>query len=297
MLKARCAGRPWAFAAMLLTTAFAAGGCEDPVPTDYIPEYVVTAYLIVDEPVRGITLARSQSVVDSFDYAGSAIRDASMKLISGSDTLDLVYVPNSVLGEYRYPDTTLLIEPKTMYRLEIRLADGSEISGQTLTPERISWIAPPADTLQYPFDTINLPVIDSLEASWTRLPNVDEYLISLTNLDTLDYGRYLTPPREEKNRRVENLIANRSRRRYNETTRWAFLQNTTLPTFWYGYKWYGLHEISVYAPDNNFIEWFKQTRFGPNQYNPLLGSVKGGVGVVGSASVVRHIQFLYKNRP
>jgi hypothetical protein len=46
------------------------------------------------------------------------------------------------------------------------------------------------------------------------------------------------------------------------------------------------------------IEWFKQTRFGPNQYNPLLGSIKGdGIGVFGSASVVRQRQFLLKNQP
>jgi len=273
-------------------------GCEDPIPTDYIPQNVVTAYLIVDEPIRDITVTRSLSVVDSFDYQASAITDAQVRIYVGDRTLDLAYRTGGAVGDYYYPDTTELVLPNTKYRLEIRTSDGSVMTGETVTPERVSWVTPPRDTLQYPLDTINLPAPDSLGYEWSPVPGVTEFILSSSCLDTLGYGTYLTPPTEEKNRRIENIFNQRSRRRYDETTRWGFAQSTNLPVFWFAYKWFGLYELSIYAPDPNMIEWFKQTRFGPNQYNPLLGSIKGeGIGVFGSASVVRQRQFLLKNQP
>jgi hypothetical protein len=46
--------------------ALVAAGCEDAPPTDYVPEYVVQSYLLVDEPIQGVVLSRSQPVTDTF---------------------------------------------------------------------------------------------------------------------------------------------------------------------------------------------------------------------------------------
>ncbi|MBK8911196.1 MAG: DUF4249 family protein [Chlorobi bacterium] len=273
--------------------------CQDPAPTDYIPQNVVTAYLIVDQPIRGIVVARSQAVADSFKYSNSVIRDADVRIIEGANTYRLQYrTDGNNIGEYYLPDTTILVQPEKSYRMEIALSDGGRITGQTVTPARVAWVKPPRALLQYPADTANLPSPDSLSFEWTAVPKTREYIISVSCVDSLEYGRYLAPATGEKNRRTSSVINQNARRRYNETTRWAFVQTSKLPLVWFAYKWYGLHDLTVYAPDPNMVEWFKQTRFGPNEFNALLSTVEGdGIGVFGSASVVGQRQFLLKNQP
>ncbi|MCE7933929.1 MAG: DUF4249 family protein [Chlorobi bacterium CHB2] len=273
--------------------------CQDPAPTDYIPQNVVTAYLIVDQPIRGIVVARSQAVADSFKYSNSVIRDADVRIIEGANTYRLQYrTDGNNIGEYYLPDTTILVQPEKSYRMEIALSDGGRITGQTVTPARVAWVKSPRALLQYPADTANLPSPDSLSFEWTAVPKTREYIISVSCVDSLEYGRYLAPATGEKNRRTSSVINQNARRRYNETTRWAFVQTSKLPLVWFAYRWYGLHDLTVYAPDPNMVEWFKQTRFGPNEFNALLSTVEGdGIGVFGSASVVGQRQFLLKNQP
>ncbi|MCL5990505.1 MAG: hypothetical protein M1419_00170, partial [Bacteroidetes bacterium] len=55
--------------------------CEDAIPSDYIEEKFVEAYLIVDEPIRNIVLMSTQPVNKKFDYANSLIRNAEVKII------------------------------------------------------------------------------------------------------------------------------------------------------------------------------------------------------------------------
>lgn len=272
-------------------------GCEDPVPTDYIPEYVFTGYLIVDEPVRGITLTQSLQPLDSFDYQSSAVTDAQMRIWSANDTFELRYVPSdSIVGEYRAVDTTKLVKPGVEYFMETTFSDGEVLSSSTITPQRIEWIQAPRETLQYPIDTLKLPSPDSLKLIWTRSQGVSEYLISVRALDTLNYGSYLEPSTAEPNRRIERFFE-ADAPRYNDIVRWGFLQNTEVNVVWFAFKWFGLHEITVYAPDPAMLEWFKQVRFGGNQFQSLLSNIEGGIGVFGSASVVRQITFLLKNQP
>lgn len=285
---------------LLLTgLGIAAAGCEDPVPTDYIPEYVFTGYMIVDEPIGSITLSLSQAPLGEYDEFEARVRDASVRIWSGSDTFDLVFGPvdgDTTMQAYYYPDTTVRVKPNTTYHMETRLTDGTVLTGQTTTPERIEWVQAPRETLQYPTDTIKLPSPDSLKLVWTRAAGVTEYLISVRALDTLNYGFYLEPPTSEKNRRIERFFESNAPR-YNDQVRWGFLQNTEVNVVWVAFKWFGLHEVSVYAPDPAMLEWFKQLQFGGNQYQELLSNVDGGIGVFGSASVVRQETFLLKNQP
>jgi len=65
---------------------------------------------------------------------------------------------------------------------------------------------------------------------------------------------------------------------------------------WSAFKWFGLHEVAVMAADWNLVRWYLQN-VGVNAVNPLLGSVEGGIGVVGSAYAIRDTFFLLKNQP
>ncbi|MGE3800302.1 MAG: DUF4249 family protein [Candidatus Kapaibacterium sp.] len=272
-------------------------GCEDPIPTDYIPEYVFTGYLIVDEPVRNITLTRSLSPLDTFEYSKATVSDAAIRIWNNTDTFDLVYIPSDTgVGSYQGRDLEMLVKPGTEYFMEATMPDGTVLTSSTVTPERIEWIQAPREMLQYPVDTLSLPSPDSLKLIWTPSPGVTEYLISVEALDTLNYGSYLEPPTGESNRRIERFFEDNAPR-YNDVVRWGFLQNTQVNVVWFAFKWFGQHEITVYAPDPAMLEWFKQVRFGGNQFQSLLSNVEGGVGVLGSASVVRQNSFLLKNQP
>lgn len=266
--------------------------CEDPIPSDYIPKNMVEATLIVDEPIKDIIIMKTQPVSDSFVYSKSIIHDADVKIISPTKTYQLV-CDNERESGYYYPDTNELINPNTIYKLEIVLKDGTIITGETTTPDRISWIKPLPDTLYYPKDTINLTTPDSLKLEWEKVAGIDFYLVDVQCLDTLNYGIYLNPPTNEMNRRITRPWNHDDQ--FKETSTWSLLPSTKTPVVWLTFKWFGKHKVSVYAPDPNFTRWFLQNVV-KGQYDPLLGSIKGAIGDFGSASRVSKQFFLKKNR-
>jgi hypothetical protein len=271
-------------------------GCEDAAPTEYIPQTVLEAFLIVGEPIQGIRVTRSQSVTDTFRYRNSAVSDADVRLVAGDQSLQLQYRANDGVGEYFLPDSTVRVQPGVNYRVVVTLTDGSVVSGATRTPEQIEWIDAPKSRLYYPTDTIALPAPDSLGLSWTPAPSISEYIVAVRALDTLGYGQYLEPPTDERNRRIERFFE-KDAPFYNEVTRYGFLQGTNTPISWFAFKWFGRQEVAIYAADAAFVNWFKMTHFqDPPAYQPLLGNVEGGLGVVASASVARKEVFVVKNQ-
>ncbi|TAL70585.1 MAG: DUF4249 family protein [Bacteroidetes bacterium] len=268
--------------------------CEDAIPTDYIEQKFVEAYLIVDEPIRNIIVMNTQPVNQKFDYAHSLIRDANVKIIGDGREFILSIDTAGELGYY-YPDTTYLVKPNTLYKIEIRIPGYTElITAETNTPSRFKYIKTSDYYLQYPKDTVNLPPLDTFKLEWEKVPGITFFILNLKCLDTIEYGKYLIPQTDEKNRRIE--------RPWNED--WMFkeqsntapIPNTKTPVVWMSFKWFGLHDVSVFAPDSNYLKWFLQNTI-KNQYDPLLGSVKNAIGVFGSCSAARDTFFLKKNQP
>ncbi len=287
-----------ALTALLIVGGTLFTGCEDPVPTDFEPEYVFTGYLYGGESPAGIRIARALAPLDSFDYSRSEVDDALVRIWSDGDTFDLVYQPPSVeeggAGSYRAVDTSQKVKPETTYQMRAELSDGTVLSSSTTIPAQIEWIRRPPELIQYPLDTLKLPASrDTL--IWTPVEGVEEYLVEVTALDTLNYGTYLEPPTEEPNRRIERVF-DVGDRNDEDVTRWGFVPNTRVTVVWFAFKWFGLHDIRVYAPDPALLEWFKQVRFGGRTFNPLLSNIEGGLGVFGSATRVVQRGFLLKNQ-
>ncbi len=273
--------------------------CEDEPPTDYDPQPFVEAYLFVDQPVRDIVVAISQPLTEPFVYSNGFLDDADVTVSTGDTDLELQYRFADGVGSYFYPDTTYKIEAETTYRLHVRLKSGDVITAETMTPQRISWIVKPLEELQYPQDTVNLPSDDSLYISWTR-GNNSEFLIRVTNLDTLGYGKYLNPPTGEINGRTNNLarFETAERATFYSRTRWGYLQFNVVPTVWTAFRWYGWNEVSILAPDKAFIDWFKSTQWTGRtvELNSTYSNVEGGYGVFGSASIISSDTFLLKRQ-
>ena len=278
-------------------TILGLASCEDPVAFDYIPEYAVEAYLLVDEPITGVMITKSQPVADTFVYENSIVRDAKVHIIRDQkDTLKLQFYPSGRGGEYRLPDSTLLIQPSTRYDLLVVLPDGKRVTGTTYTPKRVEWINAPRSVLQYPVDTLNLIAPDSLSITWTPTDGISEYLIAITCLDTIGYGQYLDPPTLDSNRKIFRFFRrNPDNPRLRNLTLYGFIQGTKSPVVWTAFRWYGKHKLSIFAPDPNFVKWFK-AGWGGNQYDYRLASVEGGLGVFASGSYVEQETFLLKNQ-
>ncbi len=273
--------------------------CQNSAPLDYTPEYFVEAYLVVDAPLQNVFVGRTQSLTDSVRAGQGSITDAQVQILEGEGTNIRTYTLRYLQAtrSYSLADTTVRVKPATRYRLQIRTADGANLTGTTYTPNRIAWTRNVKPILYYPQDTLALVSPDSLSIAWTAEPNTVEYLIASTCLDTLEYGKYLMPPTTEKNRRIERFFEANAPR-YDDITRYGFLQSNSVATVWTAFKWFGRHTITVYAPDRNFLNWFKLTNFQGNaSYDPLFGSIEGGYGVFGSASRVVGETFVVKNRP
>ena len=283
---------------ILLLTFFVsiiAIACEDAVPNDYQPKTMVEGYLIVDEPIGRIIVLRTQPVRDSFNYANSLIRDAAVRIIGDDRIFDLVIDSDGEYGYY-YPDVTYLVKPNTSYQLEVRLADGTLITGSTETPSRFNWVKKNPKLMQYPIDTINLPLNDSLRIEWEKVPNVSFCGISVKCLDSLNYGMYLNPPTEELNRRMYRPFQGDESWRFQEMTSFSLIQATKTPVVWWAFRWFGLHEVSIIVPEWDMVMWMMQA-FASPEYNPLLSNVEGGMGVFTSCSMVKDTVFVLKNQP
>lgn len=270
-------------------------GCEDPVPTDdYTPQIVVTAILFVGQPINDIRVHRSQSLTDTFELSSASIKNATVVIETSSTSIPCEFVDDSTGGSYRAMDTTYLVEPQTTYTLRMT-ADGNSITGVTTTPIAFAFVIPPRDTLVYPGKDKETELYDSLFVTWTPVAPGQEYVPGIINRDTTNYGIYLTPPTDELNSRIREDEFDQGTRLNGERARYALAQTTSIPTVWRFFKWYGRSELVIYGGDVNFVKWFKQIGFGSrSSYNFNSNSIEGGIGVFGSASVIRHSVFLKK---
>lgn len=267
--------------------------CEDVAPTEYTPKYIVQGLLTVGEPINDIALFQTQSLRDSFIYENSIFKTADVKIIGDNRTFQLVFDNNT--NRYIFPDTTYKVKELTNYSLEIKTPDGKILTSRTYTPKSIEWINRPDKQIQYPLDTINLP--SNYKISWTKSDTIQFYLIRIRPLDTLEYGKYLNPPTDEKNRRIMRSWIRRPEYYFRETTTWAFLPTTDVPVVWNSFKWFGLTEVKIYAPDANYLKWTLQS-FAVRDFNQLLNSIEGDAfGTFGSVATITDTTFVLKNQP
>lgn len=289
---------------IIILSIIALNSCEDPVPTDYIPLNYLEAALLVGQPIDNIILMRSQPINAVFDYEKSLIRDAEVIITGDDKEFKLRIDPTGTRGYYSNED--YIIKANTRYNIEIRMPDGTNITGTTLTPDIVNWVRDLPNTIQYPIDTVKKASTDTL--IWDGIPTpIDEgaikssgyWGVSVKALDTLEYGIYLeNVPNSEKNRRLYNSFSSSSNEwRYKELAQWGVIPNSKTPVVWNFFKWYGLHEIAIYNMDNNYLKWFFQ-RVVQSEYDQNLSTVQGnGIGVFGSMYAIRDTFFLVKNQP
>lgn len=275
-------------------------GCEDPVPTDYTEEVMIEGLLIVGEPLDNVRILRSLPVTDTFSFERASIPDAVMSVRADGVEVPMEFVPDARGGTYRAKDTTYRVRSNVEYSVIVR-ARGAELSGVTRTPLPFAYTVPPRPWLRYPrADSLLVSVADSLLISWTAVQGTEQYIISLTCLDTLGYGRYLNPPTADTNARTvrpnPDFFDQSGTLLANERTTIGSTRFTTTQTVWGVFRWYGRYEIRIYAPDPAFQDWMSLVGSGRrSSYDYRRSNVRGGLGVWGSASVIKYQTFLLKN--
>lgn len=279
------------FVLILISFIIAFSGCEDSASTDYTSDVIIEGFLLVDQPIDNITVMMSQPINSNFNYSKSLIRDAKVRIIGDNQVFNLVIDPVGERGYYN-PDNNYLVKPHTEYKLEVEI-NGKVVTGKTITPNRVSWVNRTPKIIQYPKDTLKLP--STYNISWTKVDTTFNYIIQIKCLDTLNYGKYLLPATNEMNRRAYNMNTKDHDGPFHEMSMKFMISNTETSVVWFGFIWFGLHEVTLYSPDENMAKWFlQQTQV--NQYEPLLNSLDNGKGCFGSASCVKDTTFVLKNQ-
>lgn len=292
--------------AFAISSLIGFSSCEEGIPDVYNKEFFVEAYLIVDKPVEGIKIMNTQPYDKKIDWDGAWVPSDQVdaKIIVGDISYPLSYREDEPKGYY---SNELAILPGTTYRLEIEIQENEGVynmHGTTFTRGRVNWVNPPKDEIQYPIDSIelgfDLDYLISYNEDVVSDTDTSFYLISVKCLDTLEYGKYLTPEDpDNKNRRTYNVFMNGEDENYKDLTTWNFIASNITPTVWMAFKWFGKQEVTVWAIDNNMLDWMMQTMDwqGSGQYNDNLGSIEGdGFGVFGSAATATKECFLLKNQ-
>lgn len=270
-------------------------GCANPVPNDYVPQLVIEGFVIAGEPITHLRVYKSLPVSDTFSLAKATIRDAKVVLLEDGVPVPLAFAPDSLGGGNYVPvDTTFRVKYETTYSLEVHAIDKTA-TASARTMQKFDWVLPPADTIRYPGKENELKPVDSLGISWQGQTGIVRYVIGLQCLDTLEYGKYLTPPTTEKNARVRDEDIEQGTLIADERTRYGFSVVSNTPVVWAAFKWYGPQRIVVYAGDKAFQDWFTLVGFGQRPtYDYRISNVSGGLGIFAGASKTEAPMFLLK---
>jgi hypothetical protein len=279
---------------LFLIVMLGLNSCQDNGVQEYIPRTIIEGILIVDQPIENIKVIKTQPVFEKYNYEKALIRDAKVFVKGDGKVFELIIDPTGEKGYYSQ-DKSYLIKPNTEYTLEIILNDNSVMKGKTVTPERTEWIIRPKEFIQYPMDTLKLKATDTIK--WKPIKDLNYYMLNIKCLDTLNYGIYLTPQTTEMNRRCYNLVTeDKDGEEFKEISESPFIDNSQSSVVWNVFKWFGKHEISVYAMDANMIKWYLQS-FNFREFDQRLNSITDGYGCFGSASMIKDTSILLKNQP
>jgi hypothetical protein len=271
--------------------------CDQDPDFEYIRENILEAYLIVGEPITEVRLSKTLPLNEKYSFDNAAIKDANIIINDGENNL-ILYFNDSTL-KYNY-DSNYLVKAQTQYSIRVELENGEIIEDTTRTPSQIEWLyALDSKVVKFPIDSLNPQ--NSNRIAWDYPGTLLSINLIVKCLDTLNYGKYfddfnISEETNELNRRIERPW--RDDLDFKDPLEYVIIAGATDSTtvVWSTFKFYGLHEVAVFAPDLNWTSWGLQYYRG--QYFDPLSTVSGdGLGTLASASVIRDTFFLVKNQP
>jgi hypothetical protein len=279
----------------VLATIIVLCGCENPVPDDYIEEFVVEGFVIAGQPLTNVRVYRTLPLQDTFFMRNATIPDAEVIITENGTPVPVVFEQDTNGGFFRAQDTSYRCAFNATYSIEVRISTNVLTATATTFPA-FTWTRPPVDTFVYPGRNNETTPNDSLSISWQPTPGMDLYIIGVECLDTIGYGAYVTPANADTNRRIrEEDLFDQGSRIATERTRFGFALTNGSPVVWLAYKWYGKHRLTVYAGDKAFRDWYRLVGGGRrSSFDYRLSNVRGGIGVFAGATPLSINSFLKK---
>ncbi|MDI6765545.1 MAG: DUF4249 family protein [Bacteroidota bacterium] len=205
-------------------------------PFDYKADTIVECILYVNESIDTLKLHRTMPVDQKYNKAEAGIGNASVKIFSvAGDTIYMLPAKGKP-GSY-YDPTRTTVRPATQYYLEIDYPGGKQITGATITPDTFTVLPPKYRVVTYLYDT-NI-------VRWTISNHAAAYLILVSNIEFV----------RTKIERDQDLLPDNQYNNKEAPTIWTFTLGTSTPLYPWLYNYYGIHEITITAMDNNLYDY------------------------------------------
>jgi len=272
--------------AVLLTGLTA---CDPYRQDDYREQYVVQAYMVVDQPMPMIRLTTTSPINNTYDVNAVAVSGAQLeirKLNAQGAVIQTIPYRMKSAGWYEPLNLQTKVDPLSTYELRVRAGNAPEITAQTFTPDRIRVLNLNNSSITYQ-STEQFEVI----VSYSAYPGRQNYY--LFTVETLDPDKAeLTPfyadaigedERETVFKNQSNIVFEGN---YGlDPSRTAL----TLKLPWLGFAFYGPNRVTTHVLDDAMYDFIrtKDVQLGgstlsPGEINNVITNVKNGIGIFGS---------------
>lgn len=241
-------------------------GCASPQdPFSYNEEYVVSCMLYVNEGIDTLKLRRTLPVDQPYDGQKAGIDDAQVTISDEFGHEARLTPVDGLIGSY-VDGTGFQILPLTEYFLTIRLLNGKQITGATVTPDTFTVFPPQNRRVSYLQDT-NV-------VRWSKAAGSSAYIVTVTNL-------------EQTRRRIDrenNILPDDQYFSRDAVTVWTVTLETFTPLYSWLYNYYGIHRVAVIAVDTVAYDYVWTMYQDKMRLNEPQYHLNNAVGYFGSGS-------------
>lgn len=229
-------------------------------PEDFKAQLVVDAYLLAGQPLDSLILRTTESINKPLNL-DNGISGAVVTVASGDSTFSLSERSGKP-GYYYIPSNEFRAKAGETYQLEVEAGEYQAAALTTVPgPFEITFVS--ADTIEYAQVPLNV--------QWTESEGAYGYIVRVTSLDT-------TAQIIERRFRDEEEEAP-------ERSGYGVVDQNFADMPWFGFSYYGLHELAVFAADRNFYEFAKTARQSSATLEQPIYNIEGALGIFGSAQV------------
>ncbi len=275
-------------------------GCDLYEQDDYVEQYVIESFFTSDEPLAKIKLSTTVPFFETYRFEDVAVSgaDVQVHLLDPDGSVETTYSYSEsdlTRGHYFADDTTAVVKPLRMYKLEItNLAQENErITATTLVPPAIQLLEVNNTDLVY-------QGADQFEATFIPGNYPGRQSIFVASALALDPDNFpLTPFWDDQDSeegefvRVSSGIVNEGNYDTNPDG------SLTLKYPWIGIAYFGPNELSIYTIDDNLYDYQRSVNIqgggstlSPGQIENVLWNVDGGIGVFASRSGISFEVFI-----
>ncbi len=260
----------------------------------YEPKIVIEGYLSPFKPVRNIRLMRNFPINTTFDRSEIILDQARASITAEANGREYQLVFNPESGTYEYPGDDLYILPERSYTLRVTATiDGRELSAWSTTTVPASGFnidMSKSKLGSLPYHARNSEgELEFFQLAFQRSPGTDFYVLAAKALDASETtfiftNTFFAPDSEFVEENLDNLTLN---------VTWLqglrplpFNTPTIFNVGWYMFFFYGRYELTLYAGDQNYKDFFltyKQVQeIDGNFHEPVFHIQGDGIGVFGS---------------